>query len=140
YGAGEWIGGHSPASARRRSDPALGEKGLQEGAAFRLTDAGRDLAAMVEGGELQQIEDASGRARFGITGAENHPRQPYMDDRSRAHGARLLGYVKRAVGQPPIAEGLLGLRQRQHLGMRGGVLEQFYLVECARDDAPFADD
>ena len=57
-----------------------------------------------------------------------------MDERACAHRTRFLSHVKIAVRQPPIAHSCLGLRQRQHFRVRGGVLEQLYLIMGTTDD------
>ncbi len=51
-----------------------------------------------------------------------------MHESPRAHRTGFLGDVQVALGETPIAQGGLCLRDRQHLGMRGGVLELFDLV------------
>ena len=62
-----------------------------------------------------------------------------MDNRSGTHRAGLFRNVESTVGEAPIPYRLLSLGQRQHLGVRGGVLEEFNLVKSARDDPPGAD-
>jgi len=63
-----------------------------------------------------------------------------VDERACAHRARLFRHVQVAVGQSPIANGCFGLRQRKHLGVCGGVLEQFNLIVSARYDLALAND
>ena len=57
-----------------------------------------------------------------------------MNDGPGAHRAGLLGHVKCAVGQSPIADCLFSLRQSQHFSVRGGVLEQFDLIAGTGND------
>ena len=57
-----------------------------------------------------------------------------MHKRACAHGARFFGHVKIAIHQTPITNGCFSLRQRQHFGVRGRVLEQLDLVMRAPDD------
>jgi SH3 domain-containing YSC84-like protein 1 len=57
-----------------------------------------------------------------------------MNQRAGAHRAGFFGHVEVAVIQPPIAYGGFGLRDGEHFGVRGGVLEHFDLVERAGDD------
>jgi hypothetical protein len=75
-----------------------------------------------------------------VAGAVYQPFDAVEHNRARAHRAGFLGDVERAVRQAPIPHGLLGLGQRQHFGVGGGVLEQFHLVEGPGDDASFAHD
>ena len=57
-----------------------------------------------------------------------------MNDRTGAHGTRLFGDVKIAIGESPVADSALGLRYRQDLGVRSCVLEGLNLVLSAGDD------
>ena len=90
---------------------------------------------VVETGELEQVQRAAGGARLGICGAEDYPRQPHVHDRAGTHRAWLFRHVQRAIRQPPIADGLFGLGQRQHLSVGRGVFEQFNLVVRPGDNA-----
>ena len=56
-----------------------------------------------------------------------------MDNCAGAHWAGLFGHVKVAISQAPVPDGGFGLREREHLGVGGGVFEQLYLIEGARD-------
>jgi hypothetical protein len=44
------------------------------------------------------------------------------------------------IAPAPVTDGFLRLRQREHLGVRGGVLEQLHLIERPTDDSPLAHD
>ena len=61
-------------------------------------------------------------AAFCIARAKDHSREAHMDNRPRTHGARLFGGVERAIVQPPITDGLLGLCDGEHLGVGGGIV------------------
>ena len=114
---------------------------MENGEGLGFEDAGGDLAAMVQGRLLEQVEESTRRPALGITDAEDDAADPAMDDRSRAHGAGLLGHVEVAVGETPVAEGLLGLAEGKHLGVGGGVAQGLDLVVGAGDDrAPLDDD
>jgi hypothetical protein len=94
---------------------------------------------MIEGRHLQKIDYASRCASDRICAAENDTSDPRMHKRACAHRARLLGHVKIAIIQPPIANGCLSLRKGQHFGVRSGVLQQLDLIIGTRDDFACAD-
>ena len=100
----------------------------------------RDLAAVVELRMLEQVEQAAARAVLRRGAAEDDACEPHMHHRAGAHRARLLRHVKLAPVQPPVAEHALGLCDREHLRVRGCVLERLDLVEGARDDPPLMHD
>ena len=118
----------------------LGEELAQDGGALLLAHAGGDGAVVVEPLVLQQVHRAAGGSAFGVGRAEHHPVEPAMHHRPGAHRARLFCGVERAAGQPPIADRLLGGGECEHLGVRGGVVEQFHLVERPGDDAALVHD
>ena len=95
---------------------------------------------MIQRGKLQQVQRAAGRAALGIAGTEDDALHARMNERAGAHGARLLGDVERAVGEPPVAGGFLGLGEGEHLRVGGGIAEEFHLIEGAGDDASGAHD
>src|SRR5262245_9697973 len=76
------------------SEALRGEKTLEQPPALRFTNAGRDRAAMVEGGKLQKVQHTARRARLGVAGAKHHTRQSRVHNRPGAHRARLLRDVK----------------------------------------------
>src|SRR5207237_8212925 len=84
-----------------------GEKPLEQGTALGFTHAARDVAAMVEGGKLQEVQGPPGRAALGVADAIHDPRQSDVNDSAGAHRTRLLRYVDRAVRQPPVPADLL---------------------------------
>ena len=69
----------------------LGYTGLP--LALGFADAAGDLATMIEGRKLQQVERAAGRASFLIVRPVNHARQPDVDHGARAHRARFFCHV-----------------------------------------------
>ena len=83
---------------------------------------------------LQQVHRAAAGSALGVGRAEDDAVEPAMHHRPGTHRARLLGDEQRAAGEPPVAECLLGGGEREHLGVRGGVVEQFHLVERPGDD------
>lgn len=95
---------------------------------------------MVELGHLEEVDHASGASAFRVGAAENDASEAGVDDRAGAHGARFLGDVEVAVGEPPVADGGLGLGDGEHFGMGGGVLEHFDLVPSTGDDFAIAHD
>ena len=87
-------------------------------------------------GNCRRFIGAAGCAPFGIVRAKDDAVDPAMDDCPGAHGAGFLGNVKSAAGEAPIAHRGLGGSQGDHLGMGGGVFEQFHLIPGAGDDPP----
>jgi SH3 domain-containing YSC84-like protein 1 len=95
---------------------------------------------MIQGRHLEQVDGGAGGATSFVGTTENHASHSHMDQCAGTHRAWFLGNVEIAVVQPPISECGLGLRDREHLGVRGGVLEHFHLVESAGDDPAISDD
>ena len=89
---------------------------MEDGEGFRLEDAGGDLAAVVQGRLLEEVQKPAGRAAFRISDAEDDAADAAVDDGSGAHGAGFLRHVEVAFGETPIAEGLLGLAEGHLLG------------------------
>ena len=118
----------------------LGKKTAQQLATFFQPHAGRDLALVIERRKLQQIQRAARRAALRIARAKHHAREARVHDGARAHRTRLLRDVKRAIGQPPVAHGILRLRKHEHFRVRGGVLERLDLIKRARNNSSFAHD
>ena len=83
---------------------------------------------------MQEVHHAACGTGNRIRATENHASNSCMDQRACAHRAGLLRHVEVALGQSPIANSCLSLRQRQHFRVRGGVLEQFHLIMGARDN------
>ncbi len=99
-----------------------------------------DLGAVVELRHVQEVEDAARRAGLGVHGSEDDTRYPRQHDRARAHRTGLERHVHDGVEHAPGANGLTGLAQRQHLGVRGRVVAQFALVVPGADDLAVFDD
>ncbi len=93
-----------------------------------------DIGAMVELGLGEDIEHAPTRARLGIAGAVDHPRNAGEDDRTGTHCAGLERDVEDAVENSPGPGHTSGLAQDDDLGVRGGVLAQLTLVVGAGDN------
>lgn len=89
---------------------------------------------MIKTLHLEQINRPPGRAAPRIGATENDASHSDMDQRAGTHGARFLGDVEVAFIQAPVADGGFGLRDREHFGVRGGILQHFHLVESAGDD------
>ena len=118
----------------------FGEEIHKQRATFLHAHARGNLAAVVERGKLQQIQGTSSGTGFRITGAEDDAGQAGVDNCAGAHRARLFGHVERTICKPPVADGLLGLRKRQHFSMSRRILQQLNLIERARYDPSVPDD
>lgn len=117
---------------------AFSKEILQNCRALVLQNAGCNIAPVIQCRHLQKVHYTSGRSGRRICATENQTTDPRVHERTRAHRAGLLGHIKIAIGQSPITYGCLSLRQRQHFGMRSGILQQFHLIMRAPDDFAFA--
>lgn len=112
---------------------SFSEKLLQDHHAVVLEHALGDFAAVVQIGSLDEVPEAAGTSAFWIGAAEDHSTHTAMHDGTSAHRTGLLRDVKIAISEPPVAEGALCLREGQHLGVRGGVLERLDLIPSSGD-------
>ena len=120
--------------------PSLPKKILEEGERFGGEDAGGDFAAVVEAGEIEELERAATCARLGVADAEDDAVDADMGERARAHGARFLGDVEGGAVEPPRFQQRLRLRDGEHFGMGGGVLARLDLVAALGQDRAIADE
>ena len=120
-------------------DAARPEKAVQRSGAFARQHAASDLRLMVERGLGKQVEQRTGRARFGVGRAKNHARQPRVQHGPGAHGARLQRHIQRAALQPVIAQRPRGLAQGGDFGMRAGVMRAHAGIASGGDAAPVLD-
>ena len=110
------------------------EKGFEEMDGFLFENPPGDLAVVIEGRLLEEVEETTGRASPGIAATKDDPPDAAVDDGPGAHGTGLFGDEQIAVGQTPVAPGFLRLRQCEHLGMGGRVAQRLDLVVGAGDD------
>ncbi len=101
---------------------------------------GGDLAAVVEAGEIEELERAAARAGLGIADAEDDAVNTNVGERSRAHGARFLGDVEGGAVKPPRFQQRLRLADDEHFGVGGGVLAGFDFVAGLGEDGAVADE
>ena len=127
-------------AAFRTTFASLSEEFLQHHDAVVLEHALGDFAAVIQVRGLEEIPEAASTTAFGIGAAEDHAPHPAMHDGSGTHGAGLFGDIKIAIGEPPIADGALGLGEREHFGVRRGILEGLDLVPSSRDDGSLMHD
>jgi len=113
---------------------SLAKKTLKDLRAFILQNTCCDIASVIQGGHLQEVDHTSCGPGGWICAAKNHASYPSVNDRACAHRAWLLGHVQIAIGQSPVTHPCFSLRQCQHFRMRGGVLEQLDLIMSARDN------
>ena len=119
--------------------PPPAEEVEEESPAFVLPDAAGDLAAVVEVGVLEEVDEAAGGAAFRIVTAEDNAADAAMDDGACAHGAWFFGDIEVAIGEAPVLHGAFGLGEGEHFRVSGGVLERLHLVPCAANDVAFPD-
>ena len=92
-----------------------------------------DLEAMIEAKVLaDRIERAEGSGA-GVVAAVDHPVDAGVDEGSRAHRAGLEGDVRGEPVEAPTPTVAGGLTEGEHLGVRGGVFEEFAEVVGPRD-------
>ena len=109
-------------------DAARPEKAVQRSGAFARQHAASDLRLMVERGLGKQVEQRTGRARFGVGRAKNHARQPRVQHGPGAHGARLQRHIGR------------GALRALASGLRGAQRHDFCVGAACALGAAFADD
>ncbi len=88
---------------------------------------------MIEFAALQNFEQGDASSTLWIGHAPDDEGDAGVYDGPRAHGTGLLGDVKNAVGQAPVADGARRLRDRDDFGVRRRVFEQFDLVVSLAD-------
>jgi hypothetical protein len=81
-----------------------------------------------------RVERVTG-TRLGIGTAVNHVRQTRQHNGAGTHGAWLQGDVQDTIIQAPGAERLGCLRDGDHLGVGGRIVQLFALIVTLSDDA-----
>ena len=90
--------------------------------------AGDDLAAMVQARIVQQVVRACGPPRPWDRRRRRRRWNPRLHDRPGTHRTRLQGHVQRATVQPPRLPGRGRLRDGDHLGVGGRIVQLLPLV------------
>jgi len=116
------------------------EKVLEQIAGCGFLDTGNDFDRVIESAECGDWEHGTRAARSRVADAEDKSRDTRQYDGPGAHRTRFFGDKQCATFQTPITERGGGLCQREHLGVRRGILEEFDLVVGARNDFGIADD
>lgn len=78
-------------------------------------------------------------ACFGIVGAVHQAADAGMNQRARAHGARLNCSKQLAVAQTVVTDVDTGVTQGDDLGMGGGIVVREIAIPSATDDLVFTD-
>jgi len=112
------------------ASPALRKEFAQHLTAFFGKNAAGDLGLVIQFGLCEQVEHATGTARFGVMGAEYYPLEASVQDCAYAHHAGLQRDVKLAVWQAIVAPLLGRLPQRHDFGVRGRVMASDRLIEA----------
>lgn len=120
--------------AFRPAAAGFGEEFFEDADAVVIEHARGDLGTVIEVRSLKEVPEAAGGTTFDVGAAEDDAAHAAVHDGTGAHGARLLGDVEIAIVEPPVPEGALGLGEREHFGMGGGVLERLDLVPSAAND------
>ena len=120
------------ASARNRL-PTLAKEIPQQRRRLRLAHPGIDLGPVERLGVLEHPRTVLDRAALGIGRGVIQPGDARVDNRARAHGARLERDPQLAAFQPLVTKRQGGGANRRDLGMRGRI------VRPARRVAAFAD-
>jgi hypothetical protein len=116
------------------------EEPLQQFATLTFSYPACNIALVVQGWHLEQIDHAPGSAGFRIWAAVDYAPEPGLDHCSCTHRTRLLGDIKITVLQSPVVHDSFGLRDREYLCVRGRILEDFHLVPCSCDNFSMAND
>ena len=120
--------------------PAKEKELLKKSGAFLRLHLSLDLAAMIELGHLQDVQEAAGGASLGIVTPEDDSAETRMNDRARTHRTRFFGHKELTVAQSPIPHRTRGLGNCKHLGMRGCILKRLHLVPRATHYFAIPDD
>ncbi len=83
---------------------------------------------MVQAGIAQNIVNRAGRSGSRIRRPEHDSGNPGVDNRARAHDARLKGAIERRAGEPIIREALRRRAQGDDLGVTCGVVTRNRLI------------
>ena len=116
------------------------EEPLENFAAFYFPHPTGDQALVIQRRHLEQIDHSARSPGFRIRATVDHPAEPGLDDRSRAHWARFFSDIEIAVVEPPVVDHAFGLSDREHLCVGGGILQDFDLIPGAGDDFGMAND
>jgi len=136
-GTGIWhnkltqLGAASPRALTLSLGP---EEPLENFSALDFPHPTGDQALVIQRRHLEQIDHSARSSGFRIRATVDHPAEPGLDDRSRAHWARFFSDIEIAVVEPPVVDHAFGLSDREHLCVRGGILQDFDLVPGACDD------
>ncbi len=88
---------------------------------------------MVKLGDLQQVEDGTGAAGFGVHAGDHYAGNPGLYDGSGAHLARFKGHIHRTFLQPPVAQHTAGLANGIEFGMGQSIFICISAVVAAGD-------
>lgn len=95
---------------------------------------------MIEARVVRDLKQRMTRAGFQIRRPIDDRRNARLHDGSGTHRARFERHIQRAIQQPPRAQRLSGLSDRDDLGMRGGILQGLALITAHADDGFVLDD
>lgn len=102
--------------------------------AVLLEDVGGDLGLVVEAGVLEEVEEGSGGAGFGVGGAVDEVGDAGVEDGAGAHGAGFEGDGEGAAEEAPGAEFLGGCADGDDLGVGCGIFVAFAAVLAGGED------
>ena len=105
--------------------PQRSEKFPQEGGTFLSQHAGRNRRMMVIR-QGKEVDERPARSCLRIRRSIDHARNPGINGRSRAHGARLQRDIQHTLPQPPAAQ------------RAAGILDGFQLRVCERGFVPLS--
>src|SRR5262245_11131413 len=135
-----------PKHAKKDGWPSLrrlaagAEEGLEQLAAAVGEDALDHRDPVVEALLVHDVEDRTAGAGDRVVGAVDDAGDARVDQRARAHGARLERHVNFRAFQAPVLERLGGLGDGDHLGVGRRVVEGLDLVVGPAEDMAFMDD
>lgn len=120
--------------------PLRSEKLSQQTCCVLRAQSSDDLDAVVERRGARDVEGRAGCPCALVSAAENEALEPRQKNRPCAHRTGFFRDEKCAFIEPPIPPRFFGLRDGDHLRMRGGVTELFDLIVRARNDFSAVDD
>ena len=112
----------------------LAEEFAEEFAALVGQYAIADFAAVVQSRVVEQLKERPGGPGFGVGRTVNHEGDTCLKNGPGTHWAWLKRDIQRAFFEPPTAERFGGLRNGDHFGVRGRVLQLFPLIVRGGND------
>jgi len=118
--------------------PALAEKLFHQATTLLGEYTFTDLQLMIVYTGLKQTLPADNRAVTWLGSSKNQCADSGMNNRAKAHGARLDDDIKRASRHTIVLQHLTGVTQGTYFGMSAGIVSPHRLIESTTHDFTIA--